>query len=46
MSVNYMIDAAPKSEREFDAKSGGLLSYAARSGLLLAGFLSILWFVS
>ena len=46
MSVSYMIDAAPKSQREYDAKSGGLLSYVTSSGLLLAGFLSILWFVS
>ena len=46
MSVSYMIDAAPKSQREYEAKSGSLLSYAASSGLLLVGFLSILWFVS
>ena len=44
--MSFMIDAAPKSEREFDAKSGSLLSYTTSSGLLLAGFLSILWFVS
>jgi hypothetical protein len=46
MLVSYMIDAASKPRREFDAKPGGLLSYTASSGLLLAGFLSILWFVS
>lgn len=44
--MSSMIDAASKSQREFDAKPGSLLSYAASSGLLLAGFLGILWFVS
>ena len=44
--MSFMIDAAPKSQREYETKSGSLLSYAASSGLLLAGFLSVLWFVS
>ena len=44
--MSLMIEAASKSQRAFDAKRGSLLSYTASSGLLLAGFLSILWFVS
>ena len=44
--MSYMIDAASKPKREFDAKPGSLLSYAASSGLLLVGFAGVLWFVS
>jgi hypothetical protein len=44
--VSHMIAAAAKSPREFDAKPSRLVPYLVNNGLILAGFLGIIWFVS
>ncbi|WP_268885057.1 hypothetical protein [Belnapia arida] len=44
--MSYMIEAASKPRREFNAEPSGLMTYIITSGLALAALSTAFWFVS